>query len=349
MAKSRWGLHLSGWKTRREMHAGVSQRFRSGDGKQPGLNSVMDQALDWFLRLKQANVSTAERRSFEAWQKADARHADAYRSVVRMWDSPEFADAVMRHGQEEVASVPPKRDRNRLRSRAIIAVTVVMAIALMNVTAIRIALESDHKTGTGQREKFSLSDGSIATLNTGSAVNVQFSASTRRLELLKGETYVEVTRDPERAFELIGGQASARVLGTAFSMRRESQATIVTVKRGEVAVRHVDENSSAMLLQAGDQVRVTDNGLEPLRRVDPEEVFAWVEGRLRFHDRTLDEVVAELSRYHAGIIVIANSKLKTMRVSGNYRLDNPVAVMTSLADATHARLTRLSDYLLILN
>ena len=82
--------------------------------------------------------------------------------------------------------------------------------------------------------------------------------------------------------------------------------------------------------------------------IDPNDAFAWLEGRIRFRDRRLGDVLDELRRYHRGIIIVADGRIAEIRVSGNYRLDDPALVVASLAEAVGATLTRLSDHVLIL-
>lgn len=306
----------------------------------------MEQALEWFLRLKDHH-DESDRQAFELWQNEDPQHAQAYRRVADMWSSPEFTEAVLQQENRPVAPVGWRSSPRSVRYAAI-AASVLLILGWINAEAIRIAVQSDHRTGTGQRERVVLSDGSTALLNSGSAVDVRFTPTLRHVELLKGETYVEVTKDPKREFELVGGTVTAWVVGTAFSMRRESGDSIVTVRSGEVAVRGSRGEQRELRLHAGDQVRVTEHGVGSVQHVRSDEAFAWVEGRMRFHDQPLGDVVAELERHHHGVILIMNSTLKTAHVSGNYRLDDPLAVVISLADAIHARVTRISDYLIIL-
>jgi transmembrane sensor len=345
-----WVMHITGWHPRASYRIVMPAQRPPSDDHSPAvsLDPSLEAALDWFLRLKRADITESERQAFADWQAADATHANAYRTIVAMWGSPEFTAAVARQDRKHpVAGVAHPAPRS-VKLGGAIAACVLLAVGVMTLPEIRIALKSDHRTGTGQRERVSLSDGSTALLNSGSAMAVRFSGAVREVELLRGETYVEVTKDAQRPFELLGGAAVARVLGTAFSLRLESDGTVVTVRHGEVAVHRSGRTDSEIHLHAGDQVLVTAEEIESLRRVDEAEAFAWTGGRLQFHNRPLGDVLAELDRYHAGLIFVANPQLKTVNVSGNYRLDDPGAAVASLADATNATLTRLSDYLLIL-
>lgn len=312
----------------------------------PPLEPPMNEALDWFARLRGANVTAEEQRAFVIWHAADPKHEESYRKLVAMWGSEEFTAAVRLQRQERPALHSPKTSR-RTRTYAA-AACLLLAIGAMNVTALRIAFEADYRTATGERERVSLTDGSAAILNSGSAMVVGFTTTERRLTLLKGEAYVEVTKDPQRAFELIGGQAVARVLGTAFSLQIDEGQTVVTVRRGEVAVRQAGHRGPEVRLHAGEQVRVASGAVSDPRRLDVDAALAWTDGRIRFHDRPLGDVLSELDRYHAGLILVMNPQLNAVKVNGNYRLDDPVAIVASLAEVTKAKLTRISDYLLIL-
>jgi len=69
---------------------------------------------------------------------------------------------------------------------------------------------------------------------------------------------------------------------------------------------------------------------------------------LIFENRPMSEVLAELRRYYPGWIVNTNDQLASVAVTGNYRLDQPLDVVRSLAHITSAK---LSEYpaLVILN
>ena len=73
-----------------------------------------------------------------------------------------------------------------------------------------------------------------------------------------------------------------------------------------------------------------------------------MQGRLIFENRPMSEVLAELRRYYPGWIINTNDKLASVAVTGNYRLDQPLDVVRSLAHITSAK---LSEYpaLVILN
>ncbi|MNP68485.1 hypothetical protein D3C76_1644490 [compost metagenome] len=57
-----------------------------------------------------------------------------------------------------------------------------------------------------------------------------------------------------------------------------------------------------------------------------------------FENCPLSQVLAELRRYYPGWIINNNERLADVAVTGNYRLDQPLDVIRSLAHITSAQL-----------
>jgi transmembrane sensor len=134
---------------------------------------------------------------------------------------------------------------------------------------------------------------------------------------------------------------------TAFAVRYLNGVAQIQVERGALKVQATKGNSQVSL-GAGDSLRVGPEGFGHREKVDPNKDLAWVQGRLIFDNCPLSEVLAELRRYYPGWIVNANTRLDQVAVTGNYRLDDPVDVVRSLAQITSARLHELPA-LMILN
>ena len=119
------------------------------------------------------------------------------------------------------------------------------------------------------------------------------------------------------------------------------------MQRGDIDLRatHADQR---LRLRAGESVRVGPQGFDQPARLDADKELAWVQGRLVFENCPLSQVLAELRRYYPGWIVNNNEHLAKVAVTGNYRLDQPLDVVRSLAHITSARLSEFPA-LVILN
>ena len=90
-------------------------------------------------------------------------------------------------------------------------------------------------TGLGEQHSEVLPDHSVVELNTQSEIRVGFTAAERRVELVRGEAFFDVAKDPARPFIVVTDLATAKAVGTRFSVYRALSGTIVTVAEGRVA------------------------------------------------------------------------------------------------------------------
>ena len=110
-------------------------------------------------------------------------------------------------------------------------------------------------------------------------------------------------------------------VGTQFDVRLQGRSTIVTVVEGRVDVR--SENTpdaapaQAMRVSAGYRLRI-DGGVMPAQseRVDTQAAIAWLQRKIVFEREPLGEVADEFNRYGVAQIVIEDTGLRALPVSG---------------------------------
>ena len=317
------------------------------DDENPDHDTAMAEALDWFTRRQSGTMTAGEVRAFAAWHAAHPDNAHAYERVARLWASPEFTRAV----ETQAPTTMPRSARPRAALRPVLALAaaLVLAVGLGHLLGGNpFQPSADHGTETGQRAEVSLPDGSVVVLNAESAMNVSFDPDRRRVELLRGEAFFDVRPDPERPFEVAAGRSLTRVVGTAFSVTLQDGDTEVRVKRGHVRVAG-DDGRTPVDLTPGEGVTVTAGHVGDAAAFVSQTTFAWIDGRLVFHDQPLAEVIAQLARHHKDPVVLATGRLRTLRVSGNYRLNDPAAVVAALADVAGAEVIRLPGLLTVLH
>jgi len=320
------------------------------DAENPDHDVAMTEALDWFTRRQSGMMTSGEADAFEVWRAAHPDNARAYDRVAGLWAAPEFARAVAAQAPATTLTPPPRPARIRAGLRPVLALAavLVLAVGLGSLTGSTLFPPSaDHVTDTGQHTKVPLPDGSMVVLNAESAVNVSFDAGKRRVELVRGEAFFDVRPDTARPFEVAAGRSLTRVVGTAFSVTLQGGNAEVHVQRGHVRVTG-DDGGTPVDLTPGQGVTVTAGHAGGAARA-PQEAFAWLDGRFVFHDRPLAEVMARLARHHKDRVVLTTDRLRTLRVSGNYRLDDPAAVVAALADVAGADVIRLPGLLTVLH
>jgi transmembrane sensor len=190
-------------------------------------------------------------------------------------------------------------------------------------------------TEVGVMRTLPLADGSVVQLNTDSAISVRFTATERRVELVRGEAHFQVTKNPARPFIVSAGTVAVRAVGTAFDVRMRPEAVEVLVTEGKVRVDDTAKGQSLLptpaagetpLLIAGERAFIpvgTPVKLIPatVTAVAASEIgqrLAWQARRLEFVATPLSEMVTEFNRYTQHKLVIADARLAQRRFGGTF-------------------------------
>lgn len=326
--------------------------------------AAKEAAVEWFVRLRDESVSQADAEAFRDWLAADPAHAAAYRDLDRLWDDlddvapcpqqPPASQADLRPGKdrssrdlEGVSARSRRRGRERGQRTAFRPLALVASFA--SVVAVGLytfhfsAPPADYDTKTGEQRSVELLDGSRLYLNTASAASIEFTEARRTVLLHAGEIYVEVAYDADRPFVVDAGTGTATALGTSFSVKRRHEAFDVLVASNRVGVAGSDAGST--VVEAGQGVRVTATGIQPVEPQSVQMALSWRSGRLVFDGLPLSEVFAELDRYLPGRVVIADSAVKTIPVTATFSIARIDTALETIEQTLPVRLIRLSDRL----
>ncbi len=308
------------------------------------------EALDWFVRLQGAAGDPGTSRAFRAWLDGDPRCAAAFEKVTEVWGAPEFLQATRNVAKATGFVAPRKKSRRRSlgKKAAAIVSAVIVAFALAKAPDLSLRLRADYVTVAGEQRIVALPDGSRVTLNTESAVALDFANGQRNVRVLKGEAYFDVRAGLPIPFRVAGRFGDVEVKGTTFSVQLDDSEDNVVLSHGAVEVANRAQPQEHASLSPGEMVSVTATSISPVRKVDAESSLAWLQGRIRFDDRPFGEVLNDLRRYYPGRIFVANSAIERVSVSGNYKLDQPLLVIQSLAEAAGGTVTTLPGGIIIL-
>lgn len=163
-----------------------------------------------------------------------------------------------------------------------------------------------------------LSDGTKVWLNAESELRypVHFNGQERKV-YLKGEAYFSVTKQEDHTFVVCSDNTCIKVLGTEFNVRRyEEEYMEATLVKGSVVV--VRENGEESRLIPGQQAIVRKEGTE-VREVETILYTAWKDGYFVYRDKTLDDILKELSRWYDFTYFYQNSTLEQLTLTAKLR------------------------------
>lgn len=300
-------------------------------------------AATWFARLQAGDVSLQERRDFQRWLNADARHADAWKAVDGVWNDlsrvehdPAFA-ALRADALSLDASRPRLISRRGLGLAAASLVTAVGGAAVGwrwladRNPAAPVADEPVFSTAVGERSTFRLADNSVVTLSTDSAVRVNHWGRERRLTLVRGQAYFQVAKDKTRPFIVAAGDTSVTAVGTAFDVRLEPGKLSVTLVEGRVRIAGDSPKGPRQVeMTAGSRFVAAERADWIIATVDTAKEAAWLQGRLVFDGEPLSAVVAEMNRFSARKLDVSDPVLAATPVSGVFKTGQIDAFVAAL-------------------
>lgn len=157
-----------------------------------------EQASRWVIRHSGQPLDAQTRAEFDAWYRADPRHAAAYDRLARIWRRMGEIDC------GKLAIRPPRKRRSAL------ALALVTAAGMTAYCLRDFQPDADYASGT-QPLRVALPDGSRAILDAHSAIAVDFGPGKREVRLLSGQALFEATpRGADGpAFMVVTADASA--------------------------------------------------------------------------------------------------------------------------------------------
>jgi len=317
---------------------------------------IGDTAQDWVLRLNAGGLALAERERFEAWCAADPRHRAAYDEVRALWDGIDGLEHAFAPHRPRVeappASPPPARFPWRPAAAAgLIVACLVLFVAMPPHLSGRLL--ADHSTAVGQQRTIALPDGSVAYLNTDTAIDVAYSDARRQVRLLYGEALFEVRKDPARPFDVLAVDGRTTAVGTTFVVKEGAETALIAVTEGAVRVASPDAvrrsvEDPGLLVEAGQQVSYR-RGAAPdgVQAFDLPVTTAWRQGAIVIRDRPLAEALIEIGRYHQGRIVLLGDASRLQSVTARLSLADLDGGIDALAATNGLSVTRVTDYLTI--
>jgi transmembrane sensor len=311
----------------------------------PRRQSVEDAASVWVMREHKGALTQAELNARQAWLDAAPEHARAYADATATMDAVSaFAGdpAILALRRDALAA---RGDASGRTWRYAAAACVGLA-ALVGAGALMMSLrqgdgqapiaangvqgrESAHetyRTAVGTRSSFKLPDGSVATLDTDSLVQVSFSAQERTVRLLKGQALFEVAKHRPIPFRVYAGDRCITAVGTQFDVRLDTARLRVTLIEGQVKVSEADiaqqqSPQTNMILTPGEELDEHAGHPIVVTRADVAKMQSWKDGLVVFEDEPLSQAVAELNRYSARPIVIGDPSISNLRVTGVFNTD----------------------------
>lgn len=184
------------------------------DTDEPAITpDVLEQAAAWFVQLNSAVATKQDREHWRAWRAASAENERAWQRAEAL--GRKFADIPPKIGMATLRKPKAASRRHAIRHLALLFVVGALSWTGYELIDGR----ADYRTAVGEVRTVILADGSRLTLNTASAVDIEFDDQERIVELQSSEILIETATDPaQRPFHVTTAQGKVMALGTRFTV-----------------------------------------------------------------------------------------------------------------------------------
>jgi len=168
-----------------------------------------------------------------------------------------------------------------------------------------------------------LSDGTKVWLNSDSKLKypVRFSGTSRKVELIYGEAYFEVspsTLHDGANFIVATQNQVVEVLGTEFNIKAYQEDAIIatTLVEGKVSLTNSATQQQEYLMPNQQLKLNTKTNKVSIQQVDPENIVSWKNGFFKFKNTSLKEIMIVLSRWYDMDVAFKDKDLKKKKFNG---------------------------------
>ncbi|MGU3576534.1 FecR family protein [Brucellaceae bacterium C25G] len=288
--------------------------------KENDTDPIFIEALEWFARMKDEQISTGDKHAFMKWIKISPSHADAYKRAEMLW--------------ERFDIIKPEYNRMRktrsLSRRDLLLSSLGFAIIMPGAYVLTKSMFwTDYTTDVGERKTFTLPDGSLVELGSYSALSFDYTPSRRHLTLHRGQGFFSVAPDANRPFIVDAGAGTTKALGTQFDIKRDNNSVTVTVIENRVEVYLKPDQPTEM--GEGWQISYSSDVIGRPREADIATVQAWRKDRIIFEDVPLRVVLKELERYRTGKIILLDDTIGEIPVTAVFESKDSLRALEAIA------------------
>lgn len=331
----------------------------------PDHEALESEAASWISQLDSGKMTTADRRAMREWAARSPRHLEELRKFGEFWAN---FDAVLEAGLPKSSTQPSVthffKAAVRLPTSRIARVAISMTALVLAVVSVAPYFSSRHAIGTnsavyavnsGNSRLITLDDGSEIQLDKGSVVEVKYKHDARLVTLVQGQGFFKVAHDKSRPFFVFAAGNMVKAVGTAFEVKIDNGQTSVLVTEGKVDFRPIDDigrrglelrGSDDLPLVVAGQSATLSHKARAVKKVTPVSLnkqLSWRKGMLIFEGDPLDQVIKQVGKYSDLSIVIADPKIRNLKIGGAYRAGEIEPFLGALEDSFDIRVDRVDS------
>lgn len=298
------------------------------------------QAAQWVARMDAGDWSAQDEADLQAWLAVDPSRQGLLLQTHAAWLMPDAITA------PEIAPAPSPAIWKR---RSVLGGLVAASGAAVLASRFMMARGQAYVTQLGEIRRVPLGDGSVMTINSDTQLKVHLAQHMRQIELAQGEAWFEVAKDAARPFVVASGNARARAVGTAFSVRKREGGVEVLVTEGIVDTWSDVDTGQRVRVVAGERALISERAVvhyQASETASVDRALAWRNGMIDLNGTTLRDAAEEFNRYNQSQIVITDPNVAGEQFDGLFRISDPEGFAEALKTSLGVSVNTSDPYII---
>lgn len=304
----------------------MSSQRQISDSETREPEKILEQAIDWTLKIRFNTPDEKTRQAFKNWLELDIRNEEAWQQIQ---SAQQGFDILPGSDIVDILETVEEKHRSRgLTRRNAIKLGLLGGMFLFSsgwgiknrIFALRQSLTAS--TPVGGRRTLNLSEGTVIELNTDTTVSTEFTLRQRQISLLRGEILITTGKDTQahfyRPFFVKTPFGPLEALGTKFCVRIMPERARVCVLEDVVRITASCYNAS---VRKGETFEFNAQNIRQITNPSSREAD-WVDGVIVAKRMPLSKLLDELSRYKPEKL-FWDSRVADLKVSGIYQVHDP--------------------------
>ncbi len=315
--------------------------MNDNDGAKQATGAPLEQAaLSWCIKMR-GEVTEELQKEFDEWRKEPA-HQRAYNRYSKVM-----------HKAEILKTSAGRRPKRWLMAGAAAAAVILFAIAISaggtpfpgSGDGLSARAAEPLVTQRGEIRRFLLDDGSTATLDTDTKVEVSISPDSRFLRLAYGRARLDVAKDA-RPFRIAVGEGVVTTREAVVDISiRANRRVVVELISGTAELKPAASAEHPRSLSAAEAIEygVDDRSIRGSARGSASSSREWPSGWADHRSIRLDQLVSEANRYAEIPIVVDDPKVATRMVTGRFKISDTEMFVSRIAELFDLAVDRRAD------
>ncbi|AOA57032.1 FecR family protein [Acinetobacter larvae] len=281
---------------------------------------ILEQAAEWLVRLEEGPLNSSEELLFQHWLAQSPLHQ-------KLWQRAEKLQRKLHHRADYLPDHMAKRFLQAQKpAHPMLFKNLVLLLGITGIIGsgyfvVRTqAWDADYRTAYGEQRQITLADGSVLTLNSKTAIDIDYAQNERAIHLRYGEVYIETGKDrQQRPFHVYGQHGRLLALGTAFAVQQHEKKSTLWVTEHAVRI-DTQYSHQQQTLAAGYQVEYDNHKIFNAQPLQTEQLL-WRKGLLLANRYSMAQFSAMLTENYGVRVQLdpqQQQQLAKIEISGTF-------------------------------